>query len=279
MSDYRQRILEHGRLLTLPEVYLRLQQVLSNDDFSMQEVSEVIQYDPAITTRLLNLVRSAWLGLGTRIDTIGQAVNYLGAEAIHDLVLTTALANRFDDIRNEHFDLHSFWLRSVRTALYSRALAQRARADQAERLFVAGLIHDLGYLMMQQAIPEALEAPQSLPLEQRLEIERRQLGFDSHEISLELFENWQLPDSLRQVLAARRDPAACEACAQSAALLALASELADIAGLDADTTAPPIDPGIRELTGLGEAEVSDAIAEAEQELGSAMRLLFPHLVA
>ncbi len=278
MPDYRQRILEHGRLLTLPEVYLRLQQVLARDDFSMQEVTEVIQYDPAITTRLLNLVRSAYLGLGPRIDTISHAVNYLGAQSIHDLVLTTVLADRFGDIRNEQFNLQDFWLRSVRTALFTRALAQRALADQAERLFVAGLIHDLGYLMMQQAIPEALDAPQSLPLEQRLEAERQQLGFDSHEIALDLFENWQLPDSLLQVLAARRNPAEAGDCAQSAALLALASDLADAVGVGADPLPLPADTNIRELADLDEEEAADAVTEAEQELGHAMRLLFPHLV-
>ncbi len=278
MPDYRQRILEHGRLLTLPEVYLRLQQVLSRDDFSMQEVSEVIQYDPAITTRLLNLVRSAYLGLGPRIDTISHAVNYLGAQSIHDLVLTTVLADRFGDIRNEQFNLQDFWLRSLRTALFTRALAQRALADQAERLFVAGLIHDLGYLMMQQAIPEMLDAPQSLPLEQRLEAERQRLGFDSHEVSLDLFENWQLPDSLVRVIAARRNPAEAGDSAQSAALLALASHLADSVASDVDAGDLPVEEDIRELAGLGEDEPAEAIAEAEQELGGAMRLLFPHLV-
>ena len=277
MPDYRQRILEQGRLLTLPEVYLRLQQVLSRDDFSMQEVSEAIQYDPAITTRLLNLVRSAYIGLGPRIDTISHAVNYLGAQSIHDLVLTTVLADRFGDIRNEQFNLQDFWLRSVRTALFTRALAQRSLADQAERLFVAGLLHDLGYLMMQQAIPEVLNAPQALPLKQRLEAERQQLGFDSHEISLELFVNWQLPDSLARILATWRDPCSAGDSAQSAALLALASDLADaIAATDADELA--IDENIRKLAGLDENETVEAIEEAEQELGGAMRLLFPHLV-
>ncbi len=262
------QVIEQGQLITLPEVYLRLQQVLSREDFALQDVVEVIQYDPAITTRLLNLVKSAYLGLGPRIDTVSHAVNYLGSDSVHDLVLMTVLADRFSDIHSPHFSLHAFWRDSVQTALLARRLMRLLEPAQAERLFVAGLLHDIGHLAMQQAIPEAMAeiAEQQAPPRPRHEIEREHLGFDSIDIGRELMQHWQLPGALQRIIGCRLQPETAGDEAFSAEALGLAVRLV------ANPEEPA--PAWQDLT---PEMLADARSAAKEEMDGVIRLLFPHL--
>ncbi len=279
MPDIWNRVLEESELISLPEVYLRLQQVLCREDFAMQEVTEVIQYDPAITTRLLNLVRSAYLGLGPRIDTVSHAVNYLGAKSVHDLVLTTVLADSLGQIHSEGFDLKDFWHRSVNTALIARLLGKRLQLPEAERLFIAGLVHDIGLLLMQQVIPDEVAEIHRRCLQQqkpRHRIERELLGFDAAALGAAMLERWQLPPSLVQTTAARLEPAQAGDFSTDAALLQLAAERADPLPF-VDDASPPVTQRLQALE-LKPEDLDQAEVGAEEELGAVIRLLFPHLI-
>jgi len=277
MSSYWNKILEESELITLPEVYIRLQQVLGRDDFSMQEVTEVIQYDPAITTRLLNLVRSAYLGLGPRIDTISHAVNYLGARSVHDLVLTTVLADSFSQIRNDAFNLQDFWHRSVKAALVTRNLTREVAAGDAERLFIAGLIHDIGLLLMQQVIPQQIRqiidiaSEQSLP---RHRIEQEQLGFDAAAVGAELLGRWKLPETLVRAIACQHNPELAGDSARDAALVALGAQLSEA---DPRLVSDSDEGELMQIAGLDPATVEPAVGQADAELDEVIRMLFPHL--
>jgi HD-like signal output (HDOD) protein len=279
MSTYWDKILEESELISLPEVYIRLQQVLGRDDYSMQEVTEVIQYDPAITTRLLNLVRSAYLGLGPRIDTVGHAVNYLGARSVHDLVLTTVLADSFSQIRNDAFNLQDFWHRSVKAALIARNLTREVAAADAERLFIAGLIHDIGQLLMQQVIPQQMRLVIETAREQSLPrhlVERQQLGFDAAAVGAELLGRWKLPETLVGAIAFRHEPEQAGDNARDAALVALGALQSEA---DPRLVSDRDKAELAGIAGLDPAAIEPATEQAEAELDEVIRMLFPHLTA
>jgi HD-like signal output (HDOD) protein len=195
--------------------------VIERPNYTVQQVAEAISYDPALTTRVLRLVNSPYFGLANRIDNIPRAVSLLGTQQIHDLALATAVAHSFSGIDPKLHDLSSFWRGSVFCGLVSQQLGKVCGVAPTDRLFVAGLLSDLGHLILYQSIPkESLHAEQlaqelARPL---VEVEREVLGLDYARVGATLMRQWRLPETLIEVteyhpepLRAQRDPLATAA--------------------------------------------------------------------
>ncbi len=216
MSTLWERVTRDAKLISLPEAYLKLKAVLEDPDYTVQQVAEAISHDPALAARVLRLVNSPYFGVPTRIDNIPRAVSLLGTQQIHDLALATAVAHTFSGIDPRQHDMASFWSRSLFSALVAQQLGRVCRVEQAERLFVAGLLADLGHLILYQTIPrESLSAEQRwLELAQPLvEVERELLGLDYARVGATLMRQWQLPETLvestefhPEPIRAQRDP-------------------------------------------------------------------------
>ena len=210
MNENWQTLLDESHLVSLPDVYIKLQQLLVEDDYALADVAEIIGYDPAISARLLRMVNSSYFGLAANIDTISRAINYLGAQQVHDLVLSTSIAETFSDINNPAFNLHDFWQQSIYCAIAARELAVLCNVLDSERLFVAGLLHKIGYLMMSQAIPQLTLQAQQLAAQTAIslaEAERATIGFDYTQAGSELLQHWNLPPSLTLTVQHQLQPA------------------------------------------------------------------------
>ena len=154
MSTLVERISQRAKLVSLPDIYLRLKAVLDDPNSNLADVADVVGTDPAMTARVLRLVNSAYFGLATEIATVSRAISLLGSQEVHDLVLTVSVAESFDGMSNEVMDMSSFWRRSVVCAITGRELASMCNVLDSERLFVAGLLRDIGHLFIYQATPQ-----------------------------------------------------------------------------------------------------------------------------
>lgn len=201
MTTVWEQVTANARLISLPEVYLRLKELLAQPDFSMADVALIIGQDPALTTRLLRLVNSPYFGLAAKIDTVFRAVSMLGTRQVHDLALATSVAHSFAGMPSGVMDIPTFWRRSVFCGLVSRGLAKAAGMQDSERLFVAGLLRDIGHLVMYQTVPEPCRQA-TLSAEQREQplhlIERELIGIDYARVGGVLMRQWRLPGSLRE---------------------------------------------------------------------------------
>lgn len=199
MSTTLKEVISAAKLISLPEVYFRLQSILEEPDFSMAEVAVVISHDPAITVRLLRMVNSSLYGFRKKIESVSHAVSLLGTVQVHDLVLAASVAQAFKGLSSDVMDMQQFWQRSVYCAVSTRQLAALCSGCDKERLFVAGLLHDIGHLVMYQKIPDlarqAIRAAEDSN-EPLYIVERDILGFDYAEIGGELMLQWSLPESL-----------------------------------------------------------------------------------
>ena len=110
-------------LISLPEVYVRLRQVMDAPDSSMEDVAKVIALDPALTARLLRIANSALYNFPAQIETLSRAVNILGLRQVHDLVLATSVAKAFNGLPNELMDMKTFWYRSIYRGFLAREFA------------------------------------------------------------------------------------------------------------------------------------------------------------
>lgn len=199
MSTLWERVTHDAKLISLPEAYLRLKQVIDDPDYTVQQVAETVSHDPALTTRVLRLINSPYFGLASPIDNIPRAVSLLGPQQIHDLALATSVAHSFRRIDPKRHDLNRFWNDSLYCALVAKQLATLCRLEQPERLFVAGLLSDLGHLILYQSIPEETLNAERLAREQvrpLVEVERELLGLDYARVGATLMRQWRLPESL-----------------------------------------------------------------------------------
>ena len=273
-------VAESAALVSLPDVYVRLRTTIDTPGSSMDAVANVIRHDPAVTARVLQLTNSAFFGRASRVDTVERAVRVLGTRQLHDIVLATVTAEAFRGIDPSLVNMDLFWVNSVYCALICHALGSRCRLGTTEQLFVDGLLHDVGHLLMYQRLPEECQAAlmqadsRHVPV---YRVERELLGFDYAQVGGMLMESWRLPPAL--VEAVRHHPEARLAPAHrvEAAIVHVGSRIAHT-GWPFDSAASPeefaLDEDALALTGLTPESVEIAALEAAQEVDEVVTALF-----
>ena len=221
-------------LVSLPEACDSLNRLVEDPSSTTESLARAIMLDPALSTRVLRLVNSPMFGLSRRIDNIHRAITILGRSQIRDLALSAVAVQTFSGIPEELVDIRSFWQHSVYTAIVTRLMAGRAGVEDVDRLFLAGLMHDVGKLAMYGVIPELVEVIMTRykvwvgPLYQA---ELSILGFHHGEVGAELMRLWRLPEAIASLIEWHHDPAPGHRYARDTALLHLANNLTHTAGL------------------------------------------------
>ncbi|MBR0564975.1 HDOD domain-containing protein [Azoarcus sp. L1K30] len=276
-----QEIVSHVEALsTLPTVYHRIREQLDSDDGSLIEVARLVSADPALAAGVLRLVNSAFFGFGGKIDSVERAVPILGLQQVHDLVLAMSVKAVFDGIRPEHMDMSRFWHGSMMCALAARSLARVAGHPGVERMFVIGLLADVGHLVMYQVVPEQASAAQlaadagaeSLPA-----AECRLIGCNHAEIGAALMEGWKLPSCFADVIGAQLMPRLAGERTSDASVLHIARAIshADRYGESSEVAAARIEPVVWLDAELDSAGFIAARDEAELNLASCIASFFP----
>lgn len=283
MDKAREMVAGIEQLASLPAVYHQVRGVLDNSESSINDLSGVVSADAAITARLLHVVNSVYFGLMSRVDTVSRAVSVLGMQQVHDIVLATSVSSMFKGMSPANMNMTRFWSNSVMRALIARTGAEMVRAGDLERFFVAGLLADLGHLVMYQVEPERAEQAQlrsekeAVPLH---EIERELLGCDYAQVGAALIEKWNLPARLTAAIAGQIHPAGADALFQrDAALLNLARVMTDAMErkIGNEDIAALVDAEVWPLTGLKPANVATIRLIAEMNHGEVITLFFPQL--
>jgi putative nucleotidyltransferase with HDIG domain len=219
------------RLLSPPDVFIRLSRMVDDPSCSAGALARTIMGDPVLSARLLRLANSPFYGFPSRIDTIGRAVTVIGTRALRDLVLAVSAPGIF--ARMPILDMRAFWEHSLRTATLARLLAGRCKLAEPESLFAAGLLHDVGQLIILAKLPEIGRETRWRARDCGLElhmVEQEVIGFDHAEVGGELLRQWQLPRNLWEAVSCHHSPAtARDRLAASIVCLAdlLAHELPD----------------------------------------------------
>ncbi|MCG6968091.1 MAG: HDOD domain-containing protein [Chromatiaceae bacterium] len=233
--------------LSLPDVYIRLREVMESDNASMADAAEVLSLDPALAARILRMANSAFYGFRSQVDTISRAANILGMQKIHDLALAASVSQAFEGITNDMMDIDTFWYRSVHCGFLAQAIGDGAGLRNTESLFVRGLLHDIGHLVLFSRYPD--ESRQALAqadagLDARLYEEQRLIGVDAMQFAAELARVWQLPKSfIDTFLHLMRPEDVAGPLAREVAVLHIAVQLSD--GIDSDLLVEDVAQRIR----------------------------------
>ncbi|MBN4079582.1 HDOD domain-containing protein [Beggiatoa alba] len=183
-------------LSSLPTVYYQLVEAIENSASSNRDIERILHSDSGLVARLLRITNSALYAFPSKIDTIGVAITVIGTAQLRELTLATSVLKIFDGISSELVNMQSFWTHSIACGICARTLAGYRREPNTERLFVAGLLHDIGRVLMFSKIPQqASEALQRAAKTGELlfKVEREIIGFDHAAVGYALLQQWKLP--------------------------------------------------------------------------------------
>lgn len=184
---------------TLPAIAARVLLVVSDPESTAGDLTGVILPDPAMTMSILKIANSAFLGLPKKVATLQHAIAIMGFNEIQNLVLAKAICQSFKGIeKNSKFDLHKFWMHSFLCGLAAKIIAADEKGVNSV-FFVAGLIHDIGKLVILTVFPEEFSqlATQSTALcDESLELEKSTFGLGHDDAGLRLARRWFLPSNL-----------------------------------------------------------------------------------
>lgn len=271
----RELVAGNLRLASLPDVYINVKAVLDDPDSSVVDMVRAIEHDPGITARLLRIANSAFFGFAAKVDTVSRAVSLLGTQQIHDLVLATSLASVFKGVPPELVDMDAFWHRSIYRAVAAKLLAGHCNVLDAERLFVAGLLSDIGHLILYQVVPHEAQAAlqEALQSDRPLQaVEREHLGYDFAEVGSELLAAWNLPGSLVEIVRHHITPARAREFELETAIVHIAAQVARAS--ERSDEAMQLDAAALRITGLSEAVLEGLVEQVDKQVAEAVALIF-----
>jgi HD-like signal output (HDOD) protein len=264
-----------------PLVYARLTEAIANPRASTSLIADIISEDAALTARLLRVVNSAFYGFPFPIDTVSRAVMLVGTQQISDLALATTVMTTFAGIPEDLVDMESFWLHNVATGVAARILAGLRREPLAERFFVAGVLHDIGRLLllgqrpaqMREALEHAEQTGRSL-----LDIEHQVFGFDHAALGGALLRTWKLPPTLEDMVAFHHAPSQCTHSLE-AALVHVADVIAHTMplGTSGERAVPPLEPTAWTLLGFDPGILESTVELMEAQVSETVRLILAPL--
>ena len=269
------------KMYSMPDVYFRVKALVDDPDARMADLASVIGADPGLTARLLRLANSAFFGMTARVDTVSKAVNLLGMQQVHDLVLATSITRTFAHVSSKVMDMPRFWRQSVHCGILARELAGACNMLDGERLFAAGLLHDVGHLLMYQGVPELAQAArlqaeqQGMPL---FRVERSLLGFDYAQVGAALMHAWKLPRGLEEAIEFHPEPARAQSFLREVCVVHIAAQLAAHGfpdGRPAGADEAAIDPVVWASTGLNPTDLAPLQEQAKRQLAQVAGLIMP----
>lgn len=253
-SDTLQRLVSRIKALPSPPlVYAQLMEELERDEPELEKIGHVISRDPSMSAKILQLVNSAYFGLPREISHPSEATMFLGVDLIRGLVLMAHVFTQFDNAKMAAFSIDRLMEHSWLSGIVARGLAGAEKLDSrnCDHAFLAGLLHDIGKLILMANLPQLYQDVLKTVETRRAalsEVEADEIGTNHAELGAYLLGLWGLPDPVVEAVAFHHRPTECETghCGV-ATLVYAASELEKIKDSLAGTKALP-SGAIQELT-------------------------------
>lgn len=190
-----------AQLPTLPDLLLQVQRALADEMGGLEELARIIERDPGLAAKLLRVANSAAFSRGIQVTAISAAVGRLGLKQVRSLCMAVGVVRAFDNT-NRTLDHARYWEHSAAVGLVAERLAQaskrNAQVDGAEA-YVAGLLHDVGLLLLDQFFPEdfaAILEENDAEMSGSWRVELQRLGLDHGEIGGRLLTHWGVPQAV-----------------------------------------------------------------------------------
>lgn len=276
---------EVNSLVSMPDIALQINDLLQDPNSSAWDIGRLIEQDPSLSAALLRIANSPIYNPGIAVTAIDRAVTMVGTREVRDLAFGICAVEAFDGISNELITMQDFWHHCLRTAAAGRVIQSYLRGRRCPSLFVAGLLHDIGQLVMFTLCPEKSEQA----LKRSMDIghgastfvaEREVFGFDHTEVGAVLAERWNLPAYVQHSIrwhhnpineANREAPEADQMVGTAIHLANTIAILSEVQSIDL-RDGPKLEPGVLELLGIGEDAIETIAAESSNIVDELMQV-------
>jgi len=264
------------KLPAMSTVVTELLTTIDQEDVDTGAIAEKISHDQALTVKTLRLANSSFYGMQHKISSIHEAINILGFKNVRMLIATSAITASFNPTKMKHFSFSSFWQHSVGTAICAREIALYTGRNP-EFAFVAGLIHDIGKLVLVTHYPQQYADALEYQLLHHCDpeiAEREILGMDHCEIGQAVLKHWKFPEEMQTAVSELY-------CSDDRTVQQLSGiiHLADIFSLALDfsrddtAVVPKISPRVWNRLRLDEAGCSKIFRAAENKFNEISQIL------
>ena len=187
------------KVAALPAVAIKFSEAIKNPLTSNQDLENIVSEDSALAAKVLMVANSALFNFPSKIDTISKAVTIIGHKQLSEIILSCSIVAMFKDIPQDVIDMDMFWRHSIAVATAARILSASRRDQNIEKYFTAGLLHDVGKLIIFVEAPKyALEVITKCAETNELmhKVEKSVLGFDHAKLGAMLLKKWKLPEDI-----------------------------------------------------------------------------------
>ncbi|GMU21265.1 MAG: hypothetical protein AMXMBFR13_13580 [Phycisphaerae bacterium] len=270
-----------GDIATLPEITTKIITVVDDPKSTARDLHNIIRNDPALATRILKVVNSAFYGLPGQVSEIDRAIVLLGLSAVKNIAISASISRLFTGGKiSDKFSARDIWKHSVAVAVATRQLAVLiGKRPFAEEAFLAGLIHDIGLLVERQAFPEQLA--EVIRVGSRggrpfCDVEQEIIGADHQLLGMTLAAKWKFPRGLQTVLGYHHK---IDRLGADHRLLPVMIYIADTIccheriGFDLTADAQPLDEALLASIGLSEADFNSVRESLPEQLEAAEAML------
>jgi len=272
--DLDNRLQRISDLPSLSVVANNIIQITQNPKSSALQVGKAISQDPALVSRILRIANSTFYGFPRAITTIPHAVVILGFANIRNLVLTSSIIQVFSSKQgNGYYDRGGFWKHSLACGVTSKLIAKRLGIKNLEEVFIWGLLHDLGKLVLDTYFHEdfarAVSAASSHEMLIR-DAEQQVLGFDHAVVGGMVADKWSLPPALIKVIRFHHSPSQAFESMRIVSIVHLADVFCRALGLGnaGDRKVPLIHEPSWNLLGFNKPMIKDLFSKMEQEIAN-----------
>lgn len=277
-TDPKEVALGHVALASFPEICTLIQEVAQDPRASSTKLAEIISRDTSLCANLLRLVNSPLYGFPTKVDSIPRAVTLIGTRELCTLTYGILAVRFFKDVPSQYLDMLRFWKHAAACGVLSRILTNQIGGLDEERAFVAGLLHDIGRLVLISKYPRASARALAMAQEQNIslhETEQELFGYHHARVGSHLLKAWHFPEALRDMVSFHHEPMKAHQV-QEAAVLHLADVLSvamDLARGGAPRPIPMLEPEAWDALGLPISALSAAYTQFERQFQEVVNIL------
>ena len=268
------------KLPSLPIIFNQISEAISDPRTSATRLADIISKDPSLSARLLKIVNSAFYSFPSKIDTISRAVAIIGTKELSALTLGTCALSVFEDIPSDLIDMKSFWKHSIACGIIARIIASYKNNTITERCFLAGLLHDVGRLIVFKHLPDQskrvfIRARRTHSL--LSDAEKEIMGFNHAVMGSILLREWGLPVTLEESIRHHHSITDCQTPLEPA-IVHFSDIITNALGLgtSGEQFVPPLDPKAWEEIELPPGILGTTIQQADRNIDEVVHILFPY---